>query len=75
MPMRKTVTVSLTNSNLKRLENSYFPGTRMTGHNRGGNQATVRALPATLQNEVKPEGWESMTLRAKLKKNRQGQKQ
>ena len=67
MPMRKTVTVSLTNSYLKRLENQLFPDEDEPITTERAIRHAVRHYPR-LQNEVKTLKGEIYDLRAKLKK-------
>ena len=67
MPMRKTVTVSLTNSNLKRLENQLFPDEDEPITTERAIRHAVRHYPG-LQDEVKTLKAEIYDLRAKLKK-------
>ncbi|MCY4361134.1 MAG: hypothetical protein OXE42_02950 [Gammaproteobacteria bacterium] len=65
--MRKTVTVSLTNSYLKRLENQLFPDEDEPITTERAIRHAVRHYPG-LQDEVKTLKAEIYDLRAKLKK-------
>ena len=67
MPMRKTVTVSLTNSYLKRLENQLLPDEDEPITTERAIRHAVRHYPG-LQDEVKTLKAEIYDLRAKLKK-------
>ena len=67
MPMRKTVTVDLTRSNLKRLENQLLRDEDEPVTNEQAVRHAVRYYPG-LQNEVKTLKAEIYDLRAKLKK-------
>ena len=67
MPMRKTVTVDLTRSNLKRLENQLLRDEDEPVTTEQAIRHAVRHYPQ-LQNEVKNLKGEIYDLRAKLKK-------
>lgn len=67
MPMRKTVTVDLTRSNLKRLENQLLRNEDEPVTTEQAIRHAVRYYPR-LQNEVKNLKGEIYDLRAKLKK-------
>ena len=67
MPMRKTVTVDLTRSNLKRLENQLLRDEDEPVTTERAIRHAVRYYPE-LQNEVKNLKGEIYDLRAKLKK-------
>lgn len=67
MPMRKTVTVDLSRSNLKRLENQLFQDEDEPVNTEQAIKHAVRHYPG-LQNEVKNLKTEIYDLRAKLKK-------
>ena len=67
MPMRKTVTVDLTRSNLKRLENQLLRDEDEPVTTEQAIRHAVRHYPR-LQNEVKNLKGEIYDLRAKLKK-------